>query len=183
MKEDIKKWLKSGNQSKITKTIKNISNKFSGNDLEKIQSILSWMERNLKRCKDQNKVLKIFATRNVSKVLKDGFSTGCHDDALVFVTLCRAVGIPAKYVAGIDKLNPENKGHCVVEVYINKNWILVDQSRSIIALCPRRSNFYKENFIVGKGYDSWDIGIKSFKTWKEKSNKIIKKINKIISKI
>jgi len=179
MKGEIKKWLKSGDQSKVTKAIRDITQKFLGTDLEKIHSILNWMDQNIKHCKDQDKVLKIFATRNVSKVLKEGFSTGCHDDALVFVTFCRTIGIPAKYVVGIDKLDPKNKGHCVVELYLNKNWILVDQSRGIIELYPRRGNFYKENFIIGKGYDCWDIGIKSFKTWREKSDKIIRIISKI----
>jgi len=179
MKENIKNWLKEGKQSKITELVIDLTNYFSGNDFEKIIKILKWMDKNIKRCKDNKKTLKIFATRTVTKVLKDGFTTGCHDDALIFATLCRAVGIPAKYVAGISKLDPKNRGHCVVEVHINKQWILVDQSRGVIALDPRRSNFYNENFIIGKGLDSWDIGIKSFKTWRDKSNKIIKIISKM----
>lgn len=179
MTKNIKKWLKHGNQSKVTKKIKDIAKKFSGTDLEKIVSILNWMDQNLKHCEDQDKVLKIFATRSVSKVLKDGFSTGCHDDALVFATFCRILGIPAKYVAGINKLDTKNRGHCVVELYLNGTWILVDQSMGYISLYPKRSNFYKENFIIGKGLDSWDIGIKSFKTWKGKSDKIIKIVSKI----
>ena len=179
MKEDIKIWLKEGKQSKITKLIKKLAFGFLGNDFEKIEGILKWMDKNLKPCKDYKKVLKIFARRNVNKVLEDGFTTGCHDNALVFATLCRAVGIPAKYIMGIDKLNPKNKGHCIVEVYINKHWIIVDQNRETISLDIKRSDFYKKNYIVGKGLDSWDIGIKAFKNWKEKSNKVIKIISKI----
>jgi len=179
MKEDIKIWLKEGKQSKITKLIKKLAFGFLGNDFEKIEGILKWMDKNLKPCKDYKKVLKIFARRNVNKVLEDGFTTGCHDNALVFATLCRAVGIPAKYIMGIDKLNPKNKGHCVVEVYINKDWIIVDQNRKAISLNIKRSDFYKNNYIVGKGLDSWDIGIKSFKNWKEKSSEVIKIISKI----
>jgi len=183
MEENIKIWLKEGKQSKITKLIKKLVSKFSGNDFEKIGGILNWMDKNLKRCEDYKKVLKIFARRNVDQVLEDGFTTGCHDNALVFATLCRAVGIPAKYIMGIDKLNPKNKGHCVVEVYINKDWIIVDQNSKTISLDIKRSDFYKKNYIVGKGLDSWDIGIKSFKNWKAKSKKIIKVISKIDLKI
>ena len=179
MEENIKIWLKEGKQSKITKLIKKLVSKFSGNDFEKIGSILNWMDKSLKRCEDYKKVIKIFARRNVNKVLEDGFTTGCHDNALVFATLCRAVGIPAKYIMGIDKLSPKNKGHCVVEVYINKGWIIVDQNRKAISLDIKRSDFYRKNYIVGKGFDSWDIGIKSFKNWKEKSNEVIKIISKI----
>ena len=179
MKKDIKYWLKEGKQSKMTKSVKKLALGFSGNDFEKIQGILKWMDGNLKRCKDNKKILKIFATRNVIKVIKDSFSTGCHDDALVFATLCRVVGIPAKYVAGIDKLDPKNRGHCIVEAYINKDWIIIDQNNKTITLEAKRSDFYRRNFIIGKGLDSWDIGIKSFKSWKEKSNKIIRVISKI----
>jgi len=34
------------------------------------------MEKNIKKCRDNKKVLKIFATREASKVLKDGLSRG-----------------------------------------------------------------------------------------------------------
>ncbi|MBC8383444.1 MAG: transglutaminase domain-containing protein, partial [Candidatus Cloacimonetes bacterium] len=180
MSENIKKWLENGEQSNITKDVTEIVSEFKGNDFEKIISILNWMNKNLKRCTDQDKVLKIFATRNVSEVLKDMLSTGCHDDALIFTTFCRAVGIPAKYVVGISKLNPKNSGHCVVELYLPAGgWILVDQSRGSVYIDPQRSDFYRMNFIVGKGLDSWDVGISSFKTWEEKADRIIELISKI----
>ncbi len=179
MSENIRKWLKSGEQSKITKDATDIVSEFTGSDFEKIISILNWMNKNLKRCTDQDKVLKIFATRDISEVLKDMLSTGCHDDALIFTTFCRAVEIPAKYVVGINKLNPKNSGHCVVELYLHDRCILVDQSRGSVFIDPKRSDFYRMNFIVGKGLDSWDVGISSFKTWEEKSNKIMEIISKI----
>ncbi|MFA5360435.1 MAG: transglutaminase-like domain-containing protein [Candidatus Paceibacterota bacterium] len=182
MKKDIKIWLKEGEQSKITKSIKKLAFRFSGNDFEKIESIIQWMDKNLKQCKDYKKALRIFATRNAAKILKDGFTTGCHDNTLVFATLCRAVGIPAKYIIGIDKLSPKNRGHCVVEVYVNKHWVIVDQNRRTISLDVKTSDFYKNNFVIGEGFDSWDVGVKSFKSWKKKSNKVIRIISKIMVK-
>jgi len=179
MSENIRKWLENGEQSKITKLVTEIVSEFKGTDFEKIMSILNWVNKNLKRCTDQDKVLQIFATRNISEVLKDLLSTGCHDDALIFVTFCRAVRIPAKYVVGISKLNPKNSGHCVVELYLHGRWILVDQSRGSVYIDPKRSDFYRMNFIVGKGLDSWDVGISSFKTWEEKADRIIEHISKI----
>jgi len=179
MSENEKKWLKSGEQSNITEDITKIVSDFSGSDFEKIMSILNWMNKNLKRCSDQEKVLQIFATRDISEVLKEMLSTGCHDDALIFATFCRALGIPSKYVVGINKLDPKNRGHCVVELFLHGRWILVDQSRGSIFIDPQRSEFYRMNYIVGKGLDSWDVGIKSFKTWEEKSKKIIEHISKI----
>lgn len=179
MVQSIKAWLKQSNQSKITKKIKVLADKFSGTDFAKIKNILKWVNGNIKTCKDQKKCLRIFARRTADKILRDGFSTGCHDKALIFAVLCRAVGIPAKYIAGINKLSPRNRGHCVVEVYIDKSWILVDPSRNLVSLKPNQSDFYKQYFIIGKGLDSWDIGIKSLKDWKEKSDKIINLISKI----
>ena len=179
MSENIHKWLIDGEQSIITEEVTEIVSEFTGTDFEKIVSIIDWMNKNLKRCNDQDKVLKIFATRDISEVLKEMLSTGCHDDALIFTTFCRAVRIPAKYVVGINKLDPKNRGHCVVEIYLHGKWILVDQSRGSMFLEPSRSEFYRMNYIVGKGLDSWDVGIKSFKSWEEKSKKIIELISKI----
>ncbi len=180
MKKDYpSKWLKQGEQSKITKTIKDIAKQFSGTELEKIKGILNYLDNNIRACRDNNKVIKIFATRTATEVLKDGFSTGCHDTALLFVTFCRAVGIPAKYVVGINKFRPRDRGHVVAEIYLAGVWVLVDPSPGYISLYPERSAFYAENFLIGKGYDSWDVGIKSFKTWVRESDRIIGILSKI----
>lgn len=179
--ETSKIWLREGKQSKETRLVKELASGFAGSDFEKIRSILRWMEKNLKSRRG-SEVQKIFATRTVTTVIKDRFSTGCHDDALVFAALCRVVGIPAKYVVGINKLDPKNRGHCVVETYMNGSWVLVDQSRGVIWLSPERSDFYKENFIVGEGLDSWDVGIRSFRSWRGKSNRVVEVISKIEGK-
>ena len=172
-KSDIHQWLKSGNQSKINEEIKKITNKFNGSDLSKVLAILNWKNENLQLIKNQEDVLRIFATRNVSEILKETTSSGCHDDALIVATFCRAVGIPAKYVVGINKLDPKNCGHCIVEIFINNKWMLLDQSRYNLSIYPERSDFYKNNYIVGKGLDSWEIGISTFNTWIEKAEKIL----------
>lgn len=172
-------WLKEGKQSQITNEVKKISHQIDGEGFGKIIQIFQWIENNLKHCEDDKKVKEIFATRTASKVIEDKFSTGCHDQALVFATLVRSIGIPAKYVVGIDKLNPRDKGHCIVEIFINERWVLVDQSRWLVSLIPSRSSFYEENYIIGKGLDSWDLGIKSFASWNKKALKLIKTINKI----
>jgi hypothetical protein len=175
MEKNPKAWLKEGKQSKLTEAVKEIATNFSGSgsDFEKVMAILKWMGKNLKRKKGRE-ALKIFATRTTTEILEDRFSTGCHDDALVFATLCRAVEIPAKYVVGINRHDPENKGHCVVEAHVDKNWVLIDQSNGLIYLNAQKNDFYKENFAVGKKLDSWEIGIKSFESWKEKSKEIAK---------
>ncbi|KQC05489.1 MAG: hypothetical protein APR54_08245 [Candidatus Cloacimonas sp. SDB] len=173
LKADLSHWLKCGNQSLIDHQVKTITNDFAGNDFEKVIKILNWKNDNLSFCKNQEEVLKVFATRNVTEILQEMTSTGCHDDALIVATFCRSVGIPSKYVAGINKLDPRNRGHCVVEIFINNKWMLLDQSRFNISIFPERSEFYRNNYIVGKGLDSWEIGISTFQTWVDKSNQII----------
>jgi len=39
-----------------------------------------------------------FRKRTASEIVKSGYSIGCTDDALVFITLARQCGIPARYV-------------------------------------------------------------------------------------
>lgn len=179
-KEKPSLWLREGEQSRLTKKIKEISKSFKGTDFEKIVKILEWINRKLKPSpKQKENATKILARRTVDKMIKDGFYSGCHDAAVVFVTLARSVGIPAKFLEGIDKINPQDRGHCVSEVFINERWIIVDPIPRVIYIIPRRSNFYKKNYLVGEGLDSWDVGVKSFDDWKGKSKKLIEKIKNI----
>lgn len=179
MEREIQKWLNEGKQSEITSLIKNISNKFEGDEFDKIDKILRWIEKNIPAQKEYGKIIKIFSKRKADKIIKDKFNTGCHDTAVLTATFLRAVGIPAKFVEGIDKLNPKNRGHCVVEAYVKGDWILIDPESFTISLKPNRNLFYKTNYVIGKGLDAWDLGIKSFDDWKNKSNDVIKQVKKI----
>lgn len=177
--KNISYWLSEGNQSKLTPLIKKIAGTFNGSDIEKIVQILDWEVNNISKMKDFQKVKKIFASRTVDKIIKDKFSTGCHDDALIAAVLLRALGIPAKYLTGIDRCSPWSKGHCVVEAYIKGSWVLVDASHASLFLIPQRSDFYKDNIIVSEGLDSWDNKIKTIKDWEEVSRKVVKSIGEI----
>ena len=170
------KWLMSGKQSKITPRIRKISLKFRGNDLEKIYQVLTWIEKNISSQENHEEVLKIFASKTADEVIIGKKDTGCHDTALLSVTFLRAIGIPAKYLLGIDKEEPSKGGHCVVEAYVNRNWLLIDPSRFEINLIPNRSSFYRDNYLIKKGFDSWDCGVKTVKDWHNISNNLIKKI-------
>jgi len=179
MEKEVSYWLKEGKQSKITSAVKKIVKNFNGENMEKIYQILEWIEKNIPHHKDQKKVTEIFANRSVDKIIKDKFNIGCHDTAVLTATFLRALGIPAKFIEGINKLNKDNAGHCIVEAYINSKWILIDPSYFIISLKPKRNLFYKENYITGEGLDSWDNGIKTFADWKRKSQKTINYIKKL----
>jgi hypothetical protein len=172
-------WLREGKQSKKTLKIKKIVDKFNGDNLDKISQIIRWYHKNIKYSHDTKRNIKIFAKRGVSKIIKDGFSTGCHDDAAVLAALFRSIGIPAKYLVGIDRINPKNRGHCVVEINIEDRRILIEPEIDSIGLDPRKSSFYRHNFIMKEGLDSWDCGIKTFEDWKKLSLKAQRHINKL----
>src|SRR3989338_11639295 len=135
-KGDVSTWLEEGKQSKITPKIREICSKFKGDELEKIFQILTWIDKNMHEEKDRKKVLKLFATRTADQLIKDKNDTGCHDSALLLVTLLRAVKIPAKYLVGIDKIRQTRGGHCVVEAYVGNRWILIDPTYFQLNLIP-----------------------------------------------
>ena len=176
MKKNISHWLKEGEQSKITPRIKKIVRKFKGDNLEEIFQILDWIDKNISSEDDRKKVLKIFASRTTDQLIKEKNDTGCHDTTLLAVTFLRALNIPTKYVLGIDKKLPSKGGHCVAEAYIGGIWILIDPTFFQLNLIPERSLFYKENYVVKKGLDSWDCGIKTLGDWDKASKKLIKKM-------
>lgn len=178
VRKKINVWLNEGNQSKITPKIKEICSKFKGDDLEKIFKILNWIDKNLFEEKSHKKVLKIFASRTADQLIKQKNETGCHDTTLVLVTFLRAIGIPSKYLVGIDKISPTRGGHCVVEAYFGERWILIDPCHFKLNLIPSRSSFYKHNYLVKEGLDSWDCGIKTLRDWENTSNNLVEKIDK-----
>jgi len=171
-------WLKEGKQSKKTKLIENICWEFHGSDLEKITQILIWINKNMRHCRSQKKVEKVFATKTADEIIKSKKHTGCHDTNLIFVTLARSCGIPCKYIAGLRKENG-NWGHCVSEIFVNKRWLLVDSSDYKIDIFPEFSEFYKKFYVMGIGLDSWDIKIKTLKDWYKRTEQINKQIKEI----
>ena len=174
--KNILHWLEEGDQSKITPRIKKVVKKFKGDKLKKIFQMLNWIDKNITSEEDRKKILKIFASRSADQLIQEKNDTGCHDTTLLLVTFLRALGIPTKYVIGIDKNQPGKGGHCVAETYIGERWILIDPTPFQINLIPERSTFYKENHIIKKGLDSWDCGIKTISDWNKISKKLIKKL-------
>ncbi len=182
MEKEINYWLKEGKQSKITPRIKSIVEKFDGDEFDKITQICEWISKNVPFNSDYKKTIKIFASRTADKIINDKFSSGCHDVAVLTATFLRALSIPAKFIEGINKLKPENQGHCVVEAYVRNRWILIDPALFLIYMEPSRSDFYEENYITGISIDSWDNGVKTFDDWKNVSQKVINHVKKIKTK-
>jgi len=90
------------------------------NPKKKVFSILSWVKKSIKWSrKDQG-------TRyGTLKVIEQGYGR-CWDFSDVFITLCRAAGIPTRQIYGYIY---RKGGHAWCEVYIEgKGWIQVDPS-------------------------------------------------------
>ncbi|MHC4923275.1 MAG: transglutaminase-like domain-containing protein [Planctomycetota bacterium] len=87
-----------------------------------VEWILKWVQRNVRYDGD------VMGSRwGVAKVLEQGFGH-CWDKSDVFITLCRAHGIPARQVGGwVDQLS----GHIWADVWISgEGWLEVDATAS-----------------------------------------------------
>ena len=160
---EIKKYLIPGPQTQITQEIKEIASDINGTVLEKAQKIL---DIGPSFVKSQEYDKEVFRKRTASQIIQDGYITGCTDAALLFITLARATGIPAKYIETIDKEWLRNggdsvEGHIFSQIYDeSRGWVWVDPMQRKVDSPPENRVVFKE------GLDSWDIGINDFDSLK-----------------
>lgn len=164
--DEIERYLSSGLQTQVTPEIEEIVSDISGTVLEKAQKILDIGPSLMKSQKHDKEV---FRKRTAAQILSDGYITGCTDAALLFVTLARASGIPAKYVETINEEWLRNggnsiEGHIYSQIYdiSQDKWIWVDPMQRKIGSSPENRVIFQE------GLDSWDIGITDSNSLKTK---------------
>ena len=168
MRNEIKKYLKSGKQTQITPLLEKTASSFRKREFELILEILDWVKNNLKKSSSSEKKDLLFRKRTSDEIVKSKIATGCTDYALVFIALIRAKKIPAKYIEAIwlkwlDKRDEQYiEGHVFVECFINNKWYIIDPQEGAIKIDYRRF------VIFAKGLDSWDIGINNFNDLKKK---------------
>lgn len=168
-------WLKSGEQTIITSNIKKIGNKISkksSNEFEYIINVLKWIHKNIeKRELSQKDKEDIFRKRTSTEIIKDGYSSGCTDICLVFISLSRFYGIPTKYLECVSKNVFRNNdcvnGHVLASVYIKGSWYIVDPDMQTIDLNTKGSLYSKKYNIFQEDYDSWSFGVKSMMDLRE----------------
>lgn len=107
--------------------IKDIADNIAGTDeIEVTKNIYNFVKESLEydHSKAKSETAKAYGAETVLKVGKGV----CVEYADLFVALCRAKGIPAKYVGGITtEGNEENKGHAWAEVYLTDyGWVPFD---------------------------------------------------------
>lgn len=163
-------WLANGAQTQITPAIQKLADGFDSNNFQLVFDILHWIQRSLaqKRLEPHEKDRYLW-NLTADQVLKNGFSTGCTDPALVFTALCRSKGLPAQYIEALRRNWLESQddhakilGHAFVKVKILDNWYAADPAMGTLAL-----RFHPQMIVYDTGLDAWDIGINN-QNWREK---------------
>ena len=140
---------------------------------------------------------KLVGKTTVNQIMEEKALSGCHDHALVLVSVLRKYGFPAIMVdtAGIqwawDYSKGEQKGfagHVFVEVYVNSSWILInctsggyvenyDPYNSVIPMTNSEES--KGYFVLLKGLDPEEYGITSIQQLEEHMKAFAKEVKSI----
>ena len=101
-----------------------------------IESLMAYIKHHLKPSEDENFKNKNKFRRTASQIWKSGVATGCADNALVFATMARQIGIPTTILETADKSFLEEfakdssvkayRGHFFCECFYHEKWVLVD---------------------------------------------------------
>jgi len=165
---EIRKWLKSGEQSRITPRITGVASRISGlNRRERLVNALDFIENNFKYDNWYND--KVFS-RTADQLFQNRILGGCSDYGLAMATLFRALEIPAKLVltANVDwmiafqKNNPLlSTGHVFIEVYLEDRWFLADSAYRLIFddYNTKKPSYPRQEYFCARGRDYWELGI------------------------
>jgi hypothetical protein len=178
-------YLTSGNQSSLnTKYSNEISAQIGiiNNNMEGVARIFRWKQGYFSNYSAGGNLI---GKTTVNQIMEAKALSGCHDHALVLVSVFRKYGFPAIMVdtAGIqwawDYSKGEQKGfsgHVFVEVYVNSKWILInstsgeyvekyDPYNSVIPMTNSEES--KGYFALLKGLDPEEYGITSIQQLEE----------------
>lgn len=157
----------SGKQTAITKNIEKIAGQFSADGFAAVFEILKWINENLNLTSDIEFKKECFRKRTADEIVQSKIATGCTDYALVFLALARAAGIAATYVEALDaewarRPDYENiRGHIFCEVALDDKIYIVDTQGATV-----RPWIGKRYVVVGRGLDSWDLGVRDIEELK-----------------
>ncbi|MDP3684145.1 MAG: transglutaminase-like domain-containing protein, partial [Ignavibacteria bacterium] len=112
----------------FTDEIKTLSQKIIGNEtnqLEKVKKIFTWIHDNIPWAS----ALEYSTIPNISSYCLENLHGDCGIKTLLFMTLCRYNGIPAKWQSGWMLHPVEVNLHDWCEIYVEPfGWVPVDQS-------------------------------------------------------
>ena len=116
----------------FTDEIKTLSQKIIGNEtnqLEKVKKIFTWIHDNIPWAS----ALEYSTIPNISAYCLENLHGDCGIKTLLFMTLCRHNGIPAKWQSGWMLHPVEVNLHDWCEIYVQPfGWVPVDQSFGLI---------------------------------------------------
>jgi hypothetical protein len=113
------------------------------NTYQKAKKIYDWITENVR----YTYVPDYFLFDNISEYVATSLRGDCGMQALLFITMCRIAGLPAKWQSGWY-ITPYNASpHDWAQIYIEPyGWIPVDPSKGGI---NNTKNFYKRDFYFG----------------------------------
>ena len=113
--------------------------------------------------------------RTAAEIIKDKYvycGKACSDLAIVFLALCKAVGIKGRLVK-LKSIDNSNLTHSIVEINLKGSWYRIDPSNKdstpFKGGLTRKSIWNKKYKVWKKGRDVWDLGLNDIKS----ENKII----------
>lgn len=132
-------FLKSGRYTEITNDVASLAKGIGGTGQVFVENAFLFLrdaflpspQGELRKKLLQTEYLK----RSVDQIIKSRYLIACSETAEVFATLCRAKGIPAKFVqtVSLEYLSKETEAnihqHAFVQVFINGRWMITDPTR------------------------------------------------------
>ncbi|GEM_PF-1036390 len=135
-------------------------------ELDTIQGILDWIKKNL-QYKEHNDSL-----RDAARAMSVGKGK-CSDFSNVFVTLCRAKGLPAKVVKGLTVYFNNDPTHQWAEVFISGlGWVPFDPTYFRSAFARLRPIYVRQTDIASDARFGIDAG-RSRWAWQWKGKKVV----------
>jgi len=104
--------------------------------------------------------------RTASEIIKDGYvydGKACTDLTVLFIALCRALGLETNFVKVIN----DEKVHSIAEVRLNDGWYIFDiANKGSIPLkgVITKESPYKDWKLWKKGRDAWELGLIDFES-------------------
>lgn len=116
---------------------------------------------NLKVRKDE--ISRQFLQRDADQILKDGYLTGCHDDAILFLTFISNFDFDFEYIEAIDTRwleSPMEEKKVMGHVFVKVGDLLIDPQRKVIYV---DGDWVLSRYeIFGKGKEPYDLGLIDF---------------------
>ena len=145
-------------------------------DLVVLRDLMSTLESRPYNNKTKEHADSIQWKRTASEIISDGYvyeGKACSDLAVVYLTLCKALGIDGRLVK-LKSIDGKST-HSIVEVNLNGTWYGMDPSSGdstpFEGELKNESIWNKRYKVWKKGRDVWDLGLDSI----EAEDKIRKK--------